>query len=426
MVKFESVKNIDDRTTTFTLKDTNVAYANTLRRLILTGVETVAFRADMTSNGTTTDVVVKKNDTPMTNEMLAHRIGLLPINVQEPLKWNPDKYVFNLKVSGNKDSNVNVTCSDFEILENVENSDEPVKVDNREFFVPNKITGQTCLIATLQPGIGKELQHIEVSAKATVGTGRENARFMPVSQCSYEYTRDTDPVRRDAMFQEWLVRAKMVKEPLDKASEKYQEFLREFNTMEVARCYLLNEKKEPYSFDFTVESIGILKNNYIIQRACEVGESMCSRYVNIDKSEAPAEISIMPSDSRIIGFDFLIRGHDHTLGNLLQTWLVENHIDGVAEPKITFAGYSVPHPLRDEMVLRIGVEDGQETTARKALALAARGCSEMFRKMKEAYKASISPEYAATLATTAAATPSIATSSVKRRTPRVVTTAKLG
>ena len=98
-MKFENLKNIDYRTKSFTLSEIHVTYANTLRRLILTGVETVAFRSDMTSTGSTTNVVVKRNDTPMTNEMLADRIGLLPIHITDPLSWNSDRYTFTLKVS---------------------------------------------------------------------------------------------------------------------------------------------------------------------------------------------------------------------------------------------------------------------------------------------------------------------------------------
>jgi DNA-directed RNA polymerase subunit L len=77
------------------------------------------------------------------------------------------------------------------------------------------------------------------------------------------------------------------------------------------------------------------------------------------------------------------------LGNLLQTWLVENHIEGTAEPKITYAGYCVPHPLRDEMVLRIGVEDGEITTARKAFAEAAKGCVQLFQNLRQAWRTAL-------------------------------------
>jgi DNA-directed RNA polymerase subunit L/DNA-directed RNA polymerase alpha subunit len=407
-MNFDNLRKLDERAQAFTLSPIHVTYANTLRRLILTGVETVAFRADMTSTGSTTDVIVKKNDTPMTNEMLADRIGLLPINVQEPLKWVDDKYTFALKVSSDKDNTKYVKASDFKVLElktfsggantnESQNTDsegntslnkdvEYINVPTEQFFPPNPITGDTCLIATLQPGSGPTQQTVEIVAKATKGTGREHARFSPVSQCSYEYSLDSNPQRIEEMFQTWLNDAKKAG-GIDKGSERYNELRREFNTMQIKRCYKVNDKNEPYSFDFTVESTGVLPVSYIVERACEVGENMCSRYVNIHRGELPSEMSVTSADSRIIGYDFLFRGHDHTLGNLLQTWLVENHIQSEATPKITYAGYSVPHPLRDEMLLRIGVEDGEEATARMAIAEAAKGCVEMFQKLRTSWRA---------------------------------------
>lgn len=368
----------EDRVTKFTISDIHVSYANTLRRLILTGIETVAFRSDMTSTGSTTDVVVKKNDTPMTNEMLADRIGLIPIHVLEPLAWNPDRYIFTLHVTGDKDKTTYVTASDFKVFE-IDKENEKTSIPTETFFPPNPITGSTSLIATLQPGAIQ--QCIEIHAKATKGIGREHARFNPVSQCSYEYTLDSDPIRIQDMFQTWLITAKKAG-GIEKDSERYNELRREFNTMQIKHCFKENNKGEPYSFDFTVETIGVLPVYYIIERACEVGENMCSKYVNIDQGDLPSEITISSCDSRIIGYDILFRGHDHTLGNLLQTWLIENHVEGTATPSITFAGYVVPHPLRDEMVLRIGVEDGEEATARKVLSQAAKGCVDMFQRIR--------------------------------------------
>ena len=66
-MQFDNLRKIDSRAYSFTLSPVHVTYANTLRRLILTGVETIAFRSDMTSTGSTSDVVIKRNDTPMTN-----------------------------------------------------------------------------------------------------------------------------------------------------------------------------------------------------------------------------------------------------------------------------------------------------------------------------------------------------------------------
>lgn len=385
----------DERTYRFTLSPIQVSYANTLRRLILTGVETIAFRSDMTSTGSTTDVEVKQNDTPMTNEMLADRIGLLPLCIPDPLQWKEDQYLFVLNATGNKDQMTHVTASDFVVKQFISADDskeeqekQEVAVQSAPFFPPNPLTGQTCLIATLPRVVGSAPQGIHIVAKATKGTGREHARFSPVSQCSYEYTLDTNPVRQEEMFTQWLASAKKIG-ALEKDSERYKELKREFNTMQIKRCFQINEKGEPYSFDFTIETVGCLTVPYIVKRACEVGENMCSRYVNLQQGDVPPEITISSSDSRIIGYDFLVRGHDHTLGNLLQTWLVENHIEGTAEPKITYAGYCVPHPLRDEMVLRIGVEDGEITTARKAFAEAAKGCVQLFQNLRQAWRTAI-------------------------------------
>lgn len=390
-MQFENFQQVDPRTCTFKLKDSHVTYANTIRRLILTGVETVAFRSDMTSTGTTTDVTVLKNDTPMTNEMLADRIGLLPIYVTNPNKWKSDNYRFSLKVEGDKERIRHVKSSDFvitDISQSAEtSSSETVEVESRivpteEFFPRNPITNDTCLIASLQPSIGNKPQTVEIVAKASIGTGREHARFCPVSQCTYEYAPDDNPQRIQAMFIKWCDVAKKVS-GLDKASARYEELWREFNTMQIKRCFKVDSKGEPYEFDFTVESVGVLDVPYIVHRAIEVGRQICIRYSNLDKGKLPDEVTIAPADSRIVGFDFVFREQDHTLGNLLQTWLVQHHIEGDAQPTITYAGYSVPHPLRDEMVLRIGVKNGDEAVARAAVAAACKGCIAMFEGLME-------------------------------------------
>jgi DNA-directed RNA polymerase subunit L len=416
-MQFSTVKE-NGFTTTLMLSNTHVTYANTLRRLILTGVETVAFRADMTSTGTTTDVAVKRNDTPMTNEMLADRIGLLPIYVPEPLKWDEEKYLFELHVEGQADKTTYVESGNFRLKERAmlnqgAPSDEEKSESATPFFPPHPITGNTCLIATLQPGSGDHKQIIHITAKASVGTGREHARFSPVSQCSYEYTPDEDEERQDAMFLEWLRTAKKA-DGIDLESERGKELRREFNTMQIKRCFKINAKGEPDSFNFTIESAGVLSVPYIVDRACAVGKQMCDRYATLHMGDLPDDITISSADSRMIGYDFLFREQDHTLGNLLQTWLEQHHMDGSANPKITYVGYAVPHPLRDEMLLRIGVEDRSEDTARRAVAAAAKGCSEMFLQLRQ--------EWNKAMGKPASMKPVVAASSLKpapRQAPKV-------
>jgi len=372
---------------TFRLSGTHVAYANTLRRLMMTGVETVAFRADMTDKGTTTDVVVAVNDTAMTNEMLAHRIGLLPLYIKNPLKWNKEKITFTLKVQADKDAPKDITCSDFIITEDVGEAKEPVIIPASTYFPPHPITGRTCLISTLPPGEMK----IELTAKASIGTGREHARFQPTSQCSYVYTLEKDDEERlEAHFQKWLLTMKRQDFDEIKDTPEEETYRREYATMERHRVYKIDEAGEPYSFDFTVESVGPLDVPAIVNRACEVGEAMMGKYVTIDVAGAPLPegMAVVPSNSRLVGFDFLMKSHDHTFGNMIQTYLALNHMNvpkGSDKVPISYAGYEIPHPLRDELVVRIGMNSKNELDARRAFAQACQGCVRIFQDMKKAY-----------------------------------------
>lgn len=387
-MSFINLQTVDRRTMKFTLAPLTYTYANVLRRLILIGVETVSFRADMDEAGRTGDVVIEANDTPMTNEMLAHRMSMLPINVSDPLRFKSEEYEFRLNVQNDGDTMLDVVAGDLEVF-NI-SGDEPVRQNTAAFFPANPLTGDTALIAVLKSKTFGQVKGeiIKLRAKASLGTGRAHAAFIPVSQASYAYTPDMDPERRRIVFDAWLASSKK-QSPIDleKDDAKRAALEKEFETMQAARCYLKDEKGEPYSYDFTVESAGVLSVPYIVRRACEVGEAMCMRYVNLATGALPEDVTIQPAPTEMLGFDFEFKGHDHTLRALLSTYLVENHIEGDAEPKIQYASGDVFHPLRDQMVLRIGVEDGQELTARQAVAGAARECAEMFRALGASWTA---------------------------------------
>ena len=355
----------------------------------MTEVETVGFRSDMNSkDGTTEDVNVIYNNTPMTNEMLADRIGLLPIWVSDPLKWESDnlseKFLFQIKVKNEGDTTRDVTASDFKVLvPSTDPSKEPEDYanGNKEFFHPDPITGDTCLIASLKGKLLNQTpQAIELTARATVGRGRDHVRFNPVSQCSYRYTINTDEDEQKKYFERWL-RSTKNEDPkaLEKKEEDRAKFWREFQTMEVERCFLKDGKDEPYSYDFTIESKGILTVPYTVGRALEVMKQKCLTYASIEKGDMQ-NIKVLVADARMSGFDIVLQNEDHTLGNLIQTWMDQNLMD---TKEITFAGYKIPHPLRKEMVFRIGVKDGNQTTALALFSKAAKACAAMFSLWKE-------------------------------------------
>ena len=389
----------------FTLAPTDVAYANTLRRAILTEVESVAFRADIMEDGSTSDVKILKNSTPMSNEMLAHRIGLLPIYVANPLEWIPSKYSFKLSVVNDSPDPRDITASDIQVLMNRGAEEEPLPIPSNELFHLDPVSQDTPLLAVLKGRTtNQEPESLIFEAKATIGIGRENARFIPTAQCSYRYTPDEDPVRRKEFFENWLqFHKKLSPADLESNPTRKGELEREFSTMEINRCYMINDKNEPMSFDFLVESVGPLDPVYIVARALQVIQEKLQVYASIEAGDLPENVQVRPADARMKGFDFIFAEEDHTLGNLLQTWMDANLMD---TGDITYVGYKVPHPLKDEMVVRVGVEDGKEITAREALVKAVRALSAMFKGWSDQWAA---------IGGTAAAMPTIRTALQTRR-----------
>jgi DNA-directed RNA polymerase subunit L len=360
----------------FRLSPTEYPYANTLRRVILAEVETVGFRADILTDGSTSDIKITKNTTPMSNEMLAHRIGLLPIFVDAPMSWKPEEYTFSLNVKNESPVTIDVNAADIEVFQNTD--DGPVKVPNVNFFHPDPVTRSTALIAVLKGKIGQQdAEEFAFTAKATVGIGRENARFIPVSQCSYKYTLNEDPDQQKEYFMKWLMDYKKVNfAELETDDIRRGEFEREFKTMEIARCYMKNADGEPNSFDFEIETMGPLTLKYIVARALDVIQEKLVKYTSLDTGSLPTNMRIGPSLKKMKGFDVVFENEDHTLGNMLQSWMDATQID---TRLITYVGYEIPHPLKDEMMMSVGVEDGNETTVRSAISQAAKELAGMFR-----------------------------------------------
>lgn len=398
-------------TLSFRMAPTHVSYANTLRRLCVAHVPTVAFRADILENdivdetgrivqakGSTSDVQILENTTPMTNEMLAHRIGLLPIDA-DPEVWESQemykKVVFELKVVNEHAKTRDVTTDDFTASTKAADGLEPNVESAGEYF-PKFDSAYPCLIATLKPfvkSIQSDKETIHLRARASVGIGRENARFIPVSRATYSYTRiKPDVVSPEAMHQDpdiqaayadWAgkknVNLESLKTATDDESKKKEKALwNEFITTPIQRYYIKDEQTdEPNSFDFVIESVtSQLNPRIIVQRALQAGINLCKRYE--EGGAGWATVTVQRSDTRFYGFDFYFKSEDHTLGNLVQTYIDQKMMDN-PEKGVTFVGYDIPHPLKDEMVLRLGVpDDSPPEFARKLVQEAMTGCSELF------------------------------------------------
>jgi DNA-directed RNA polymerase subunit L/DNA-directed RNA polymerase alpha subunit len=355
-------------------------YANTLIRLIMAHVPTVAFRADMTEKGTTSDVEITANTTPMTNEMASHRIGLIPLHVTDVDAWEKDgaSYEFVCSVENSAPETRHVTTQDIRVFRLTDDG-ERIPVEEGAFFKPFEAGGyrEYILLASLKGKVGGSLGKTEqfgFKARASVGIGKSHARYIPTSRATYAYTQETDETKINDAFFEWAEMTKKIdRATLDQDAEKKDKLMREFKTMAIQRCYLKDADGEPYSFDMVLETVGVLEPEVIFQRALKAGEQLVHSYSG---PMLPDNVRVEPAGARIFAYDFIFRGEDHTLGNLITTWIDDNlYGKGV----VNYVGYDIPHPLDDMMVIRIGVSDNSEESARSAFRQAAAGCEAMFK-----------------------------------------------
>jgi DNA-directed RNA polymerase subunit L len=389
---------------TFTLTGTNMTVANTLRRCVLTETRSVGFRADLT-DAANPGVEIKKNTSVIFNEMLAHRLTLLPLGVVRVDEFDPERYEFVLRVKNEERGPIgtaavrHVRAADFVLRERQEDGSytELPAAATAAMFPPDPITGETALLVTLRPQWNPEqpAEEIDLTARAVIGTGGEFMGFSPVAQCSFGNTLDTDPVRQEQFFGEWLSAYKKVADPTTLPPEALDRFRAEWRTMAAQRCFLIDERGEPNSFDFTVESVGVRPVKDVVAEGIAAVIKLVDPYTVAETSNEELGIRTQPVDSRMNGIDVIFEGQEHTLGCLLQAMLTEIYLDSDApDSPLTYAGYKIRHPLKREMTLRLGIREGKAadpaTIARSVIAEAARAARTIFEELGRSWAATAS------------------------------------
>ena len=385
----------------FLLENTSTTVANTLRRCILTHTRSVGFRADLT-NEKDPGMKIRKNTGIIFNEMLAHRLTLVPLGVRNIDDFDPTAYecVLNVRndIAGpvSADSMRHVTTSDFLIRE--KQADGTYRDLGREvtaaLFPVDSITKDGTLITSLRPQWNSEqpAEEIDLTAYPVIGTGREFIGFCPVSQCSFENTPDPDPVRQERFFAEWLAAFKKVADPTSVPPETMEGYRKEWGTMAIQRCFIVDEKDQPNSFTFTVESVGIRPVQDIVAEGIKAVIELVSPYADADRDPKDLGISFQPVDSRMsLAVDVQFAGQEHTLGNLLQTLITELFLDTEApDSPITFVAYKIRHPLHRVMTLRLSMREGAgdvNAVARQVIVSAAQRAQTIFNEIARGWAA---------------------------------------
>ncbi|KAJ3186799.1 45 kDa subunit of RNA polymerase II [Irineochytrium annulatum] len=181
------IQEINDRdpSITFTLSNTDLSVANSLRRIMLAEVPTMAI-----------DLVdIESNTTVLIDEFISHRLGLIPLTSTsvDDFAYTRDCTCPQYCPACSVELTLNVRCNDRDVMD----------VTARQ-LVSSHETVRPCFQSDDDPGAVicriRKGQELRVKCVAKKGTAKEHAKWSPCSAVSFEY----DPHNRLRHTTYWL------------------------------------------------------------------------------------------------------------------------------------------------------------------------------------------------------------------------------
>lgn len=383
---------VPDARLTFDIVDVDLCIVNAIRRAMMAEVPTAAFRYEPPSaaaaaaggapasgggGGGVGGITIKTNSSVLHNEFIAHRVSMVPIcfNENQLRVFEPWQWRFKLHVKNTSAETRPVTTADFEVFDNMGARMSGAVRD--ALFPPNPLTQDHVLITLLRPSTvgdtnGEEL-HLECSA--TLGTGRQHARWSPVSCCHFNFK--VDEAEAQAALKVKLAEEEATHKPAPFGERERRQVEAQHACLGAPRCFVRNQYGEPSAFQFFVETEGRLRPAYVVFKSLQVLQERVAALrtallANNDNdvegeleqeqeleelggsgSGSQARVEVIPSPNMDDFYQVLVRGEDHTIGNLVQGMLYKLWVREGGANTVSYVGYHQPHPLEDYIILRI-------------------------------------------------------------------------
>lgn len=300
----------------FTITNIDLGIVNAIRRIIMSEIPVVGFYGEDKDEDPTIEIII--NNSPLHNEFMIHRIGLIPLHISEEITENyeDNDYEFELNIENKSSDTINVTTGNITGKYKDKNL---TKAELDKIFPTNKTTNSKILITRLRGG-----EHIHFKAKAIKRTGKLNASFSPVSLSNFYYVQNkTEADKKD-------------------------------NILDKERCYLKNEYGDPSTLNFQIESVNGFSYKYLFQKALDI---INEKLQNLIIKLSAKEIEIIKVQNCDNSYEFKIMNEDDTLGNLIQSLIHNHYIRIKEEKKCHYVGYICPHPLISELLIRFTLND---------------------------------------------------------------------
>ncbi len=357
----------------FEIANIHFSMANAIRRLMISSVKTVGFRSEP-YNESGINIII--NDSPLHNQMMAHRIAMVPIYIPTPEKFDITDYLFIINVVNTTNTSRQITTEDFQI-KNISTNKMLSREEVIKFFPPDPITGGYILLTTLRPkyfvpykSVSKEVVNemtkefnkpvnepmsFHIEAKASISNGAENGHYSPVACACYINT--VDPERADLGLKDYIDTQNALAIKQKTATIALEVLKRRFDLNERSRYFYINDKDEPNVFTFNIESVNVIPPLIIFHRAIDILKekintfisNLISKNTNIITTNAIAQVNKELNNN----YEIIVKNEDDTLGNIIQSHLCMLYADfnlPIEKRKLKFIGYKRPHPLENHII----------------------------------------------------------------------------
>ncbi|XP_064600500.1 DNA-directed RNA polymerases I and III subunit RPAC1-like [Liolophura sinensis] len=287
-----NIIHLDEELMEFDMVGVDAAIANAFRRILLAEVPTMAIEK----------VFINNNTSIIQDEVLAHRLGLIPINADPRLfefrnegdleGSSEDTIEFQLKIKCSKSPKAPKEATDPDemyINHKVLTKDlKWIPVGNQaDMFKEGDLrpVHDDILIAKMRPG-----QEIDLSVHCVKGIGKDHAKFSPVATASYRLLPDivlTRPVEGEAArrlqgcFSPGVIELDEVKGKVVArvAHPRRDTCSREvFRHPDLKECVKLGRIRN--HFIFSVESTGALAPDVLVKEAVQVLMKKCRSFLS--------------------------------------------------------------------------------------------------------------------------------------------------
>jgi DNA-directed RNA polymerase subunit L len=332
------IRHEEDDIIYFRISNVNVCFANAIRRTILSDIDVCCI---LSENNDSNQVIIEKNTGRLHNEIIKHRLSLIPIHFSGPKeKMEIFCKTYFLEVDCKNDTELikYVTTKNFQ-LKNFGTNEIVENMTN--IFPANAISNDYIDLCRLRPKICDSIpgEELKLTAKFSISNAKSNAMYNVVSKCLY-----TNTINKEGVTVEWNKKLSemKIKNPSITGEEiKFAE--RNFANLDQARIFIND------SFDFVIQSVGTIRPLKIVKLSLDV---LTSKLQKILQEVEDKTIVLKQSETTMDNcFDIILFDEDYTIGKILEFILYNNLY--VKDKILSFCGFKKFHPHDTKSTIRI-------------------------------------------------------------------------